>query len=81
MHMGANTSRCWRGYAAGQGNDIWSDALLHMLGVDVTRPRKAAGVCDTILDRWASRACRSGAFADLRDSRSPNPAPERNSAS
>ena len=35
---------------------------------------KAAGVCDTVLDRWASRACRAGAFADLRDSRSANPA-------
>ena len=74
MHMGANTSRCWRGYAAGQGNDMWNDALLHILGVVGTRLRKAAGVCDTVLDRWASRACRSGAFADLRDSRSANPA-------
>ena len=60
---------------------MWNDALLHILGVVGTRLRKAAVVCDTVLDRWASRACRSGAFTDLRDSRSPNPAPERNSAS
>ena len=50
MHMGANTSRCWRGYAAGQGNDMWNDALLHILGVVGTRLRKAAVVCDTVLD-------------------------------
>eukprot|EP00964_Phaeocystis_antarctica_P015217 scaffold8401_cov74-Phaeocystis_antarctica.AAC.3 len=60
---------------------MWNDAPLHILGVVGTRPRKAAGVCDTVLDRWASRACRSGAFADLRDSRSANPTLDRKSAS
>ena len=29
--------------AAGQGNDMWNDALLHMVGVDGTRPLKRAG--------------------------------------
>ena len=42
---------------------MWSDAhdgaLLHILGVVGTRLRKAAGVCDTVLDK-ASRACRAG---------------------
>ena len=44
MHMGANTSRCWRGCGRAGRNHMWSDALLHMVGVDGTRPRKAAGV-------------------------------------
>ena len=45
-----------------------NDTLFHMMGVDGTRPRNAAGVCDTDLDGWASRARRAGAFADPRDS-------------
>ena len=50
--------------AAGAGRKhMWSDAhdgaLLHILGVVGTRLRKAAGVCDTVLDK-ASRACRAG---------------------
>ena len=43
MHMGANTSRCWRGCGRAGRNHMWNDALLHMVGVDGTRPLKRAG--------------------------------------
>ena len=81
MHMCANTSQCWRGCCRAGRKHMRNDTLFHMLGVDGTRLRKAAGVCDTDLDGWASRARRAGAFADPRDPGSANPASERNSAS
>ena len=60
---------------AGQGKNKWSVTLLHVLGVvgkrDAKRPR--AGVRDTGPVGWVSRACRAGAFADLRDAGSAHP--------
>ena len=70
MHMGANTSRCWRGYAAGQGNDMWNDALRADMWNDmcvrgewtrvvsgdcVLLPRERADACGTFSSRKSGR--------------------------